>query len=822
MPVYNKPTIQTSGNLSGNGRFDNPVALKDKINLTEITASQLKITGTASIAQLNTLSQTELLVGDKYIVIMSGGTDHLSLDGSGILWGSGSTDPTVGPRGENANILFNGTADRLEIFPGISSSFISGTFIGNGANLTNILPNISESHVVYVSSHSTNAGADGTLKKPFQTVTGALQHIENNINPDDPVLVNLLPGTYDSFTVTRHDTYFKSDFGRDRQRAVIVNGPVIVATDGTQKYNDIIGFEGIFFNTSGGENSVPVVEISGSGKGVTYFDDCYIASSGSAECLKLNNTLTFDNNKLVLRNTTFLGQKMGPDLLSINGGDAELDTCKFYYSSGPVSTGSAVVATGDSYVVADRCLVDVRTNDYPIDLQSATSASVFTNCAIGSTGTTSPGLLYTTKPLTLWNILFTGNSLYNNLILTGSTAGAQIYYSSLNSAIPLTTSGVTMNPLTETHGRVIASALSGNLSSSYLVGAVPVNRGGTGATSFTSASLLIGNATDAFGTINPATSGNLLVSNGTTWTSIGSGSIGGVTGGTTNYIPVWTGANTISTSSLALVASDPSNIVSEVAELTINGRPANPALIGYYDGGNIIIKGGNGDRLPIFTGGYSYYSGGDVILSGGINPYDGSSHGNVKIISGNELHLTASRIHVSGTIQNNLKLNDTSGIIFGVTYGEVGGGNGTSKTLDDYEEGSWTPQFTYNGTSTGQLTTGNSGYYVKIGKKVTCTGYIDCSGGSFAPSDGGGDFLQISGLPFLSKTTGNEPAGALIVTRQDGWSGTQNIPVYGPIESNQTKVNRLQSGGSDLPYMNGNSWTVSLTLRFVLEYISAT
>lgn len=408
MPVYNKPIIQTSGNLSGNGRADSPVVLKDAVSLMSVTAS----------------------------------------------------------------------------------------FSGDGTNLINILPSISESHVVYVSSHATNVGADGTLKKPFQTVSAALTYIGTQISADDPVLVNLLPGTYDPFTVTRHDTYFKSDFGRDRQRAATVNGPIVVATDGAQKYNDIIGFEGIFFNTTG-VNSVPVVEISGSGKGLTYFDDCYIASNGIAECLKLNNTLTFADNKLVLRNTTFLGQIMGPDLLSINGGDAELDSCKFYYSTGTVSTGSAISVTGDSYVVADRCLIDIQTNDYVIDLQpSRISGSVFTNSAIGSTGASSPGLVYTTKPLTLWNMLFTGNTS----LLTGSSPFAQIFYSSLTSVIPVTTSGVTMNPLSETHGTVIASALSGNLSSSYLVGAVPVSKGGTGATTFNSGSYLVGDTANSIKT----------------------------------------------------------------------------------------------------------------------------------------------------------------------------------------------------------------------------------------------------------------------------------------------------------------------------------
>lgn len=43
--------------------------------------------------------------------------------------------------------------------------------------------------------------------------------------------------------------------------------------------------------------------------------------------------------------------------------------------------------------------------------------------------------------------------------------------------------------------------------------------GGTGASSFTANTVLLGNGTSAFGTVAPSTSGNFLASNGTTWVS---------------------------------------------------------------------------------------------------------------------------------------------------------------------------------------------------------------------------------------------------------------------------------------------------------------
>lgn len=111
--------------------------------VTNLTASDVLINnnitvlGTASIAQLNTLNQNELIIGDKYITILSGAVDHPTLDESGIYWGSGSTGVTYGDRGEHAHISFESSGDFLDIFPGLSSSFVSSSnaVIGNGISL---------------------------------------------------------------------------------------------------------------------------------------------------------------------------------------------------------------------------------------------------------------------------------------------------------------------------------------------------------------------------------------------------------------------------------------------------------------------------------------------------------------------------------------------------------------------------------------------------------------------------------------------------------------------------------------------------------------
>lgn len=78
-------------------------------------------------------------------------------------------------------------------------------------------------------------------------------------------------------------------------------------------------------------------------------------------------------------------------------------------------------------------------------------------------------------------------------------------------------------------------------------------------------------------------------------------------------------------------------------------------------------------------------------------------------------------------------------------------------TLDDYEEGTWTPSkfgFTEAGGGSYTLT----GTYTKIGRKVFIKGTVVCSGGATIESVGGST-SYITGLPFTALTT---PGGYVI------------------------------------------------------------
>jgi hypothetical protein len=84
----------------------------------------------------------------------------------------------------------------------------------------------------------------------------------------------------------------------------------------------------------------------------------------------------------------------------------------------------------------------------------------------------------------------------------------------------------------------------------------------------------------------------------------------------------------------------------------------------------------------------------------------------------------------------------------GITFPATQSASTDANTLDDYEEGSWTPSFTSDGGTTGtQTNTSVWGRYIKIGRQVTV--WFKWNG----TLSGYTGTLQISGLPFSVGTS---------------------------------------------------------------------
>ena len=116
----------------------------------------------------------------------------------------------------------------------------------------------------------------------------------------------------------------------------------------------------------------------------------------------------------------------------------------------------------------------------------------------------------------------------------------------------------------------------------------------------------------------------------------------------------------------------------------------------------------------------------------------------------------------------------------GVTLGTATGVYSAAKTLDDYEEGTWTPVIT-DGTNNATSDI-NVATYTKTGDHVHVQGRIRLS--SLGAVSGA---LRLTGLPFTSKAMINN-FGAMTVGRATGLNLTSGTTVCGDLRNNVTRV----------------------------------
>jgi hypothetical protein len=131
-----------------------------------------------------------------------------------------------------------------------------------------------------------------------------------------------------------------------------------------------------------------------------------------------------------------------------------------------------------------------------------------------------------------------------------------------------------------------------------------------------------------------------------------------------------------------------------------------------------------------------------------------------------------------------------------------------ANTLDDYEEGTWTPRLT-DGTNNASGYASRNGRYTKIGNLVTVRVSMSLSNkGSL------GSAIRIGDLPFVSSLNGFQGAG-LAQANWSGLSGTLTGGYYGGeiYLYNQAATGQTNLSGTNLT--NTSEFDISLTYIFV-------
>jgi hypothetical protein len=120
-----------------------------------------------------------------------------------------------------------------------------------------------------------------------------------------------------------------------------------------------------------------------------------------------------------------------------------------------------------------------------------------------------------------------------------------------------------------------------------------------------------------------------------------------------------------------------------------------------------------------------------------------------------------------------------------------------ANTLDDYEEGTWTPTYL---AASGTITTNSntSGNYTKIGRTVFIFGYV-----SYESNSGASGAVTVGGLPFTAGSgygQGSNRSGGVFSTGNFGF--LTNSPQFGNISAGGTTITpRVPNSGA------GTAWT---------------
>ena len=132
---------------------------------------------------------------------------------------------------------------------------------------------------------------------------------------------------------------------------------------------------------------------------------------------------------------------------------------------------------------------------------------------------------------------------------------------------------------------------------------------------------------------------------------------------------------------------------------------------------------------------------------------DSSNNLIIRNNSGNAISTLSSAGNL--TLAGDLVLASTKGINFEASPDIATGETTSSQTLDDYEEGSFTPNWRGNTTAGDATYNTNVGRYTKIGDLVHCNGYSVITGnGGTAPA---GNSFFMGNLPFVSSATTAAP-----------------------------------------------------------------
>jgi hypothetical protein len=182
------------------------------------------------------------------------------------------------------------------------------------------------------------------------------------------------------------------------------------------------------------------------------------------------------------------------------------------------------------------------------------------------------------------------------------------------------------------------------------------------------------------------------------------------------------------------------------------------------------------------TAGYAVTSGAKNTIVGQYNGNQGSldirTASNYVVLSDGDGNVQHSSYNGGTTALQGAVPNAGCGITFPATQNASSNAN----TLDDYEEGTWTPGLSFGGGTTGITYSTQSGGYIKVGAQVTVWAYIVLSskGSATGPA-------RVTGLPFTNVNAPGRSEGA--TASSNYWQNFSGTPIpLGYVQNNSTTI----------------------------------
>ena len=248
----------------------------------------------------------------------------------------------------------------------------------------------------------------------------------------------------------------------------------------------------------------------------------------------------------------------------------------------------------------------------------------------------------------------------------------------------------------------------------------------------------------------------------------------------------------LTASSTGLTLTPTNNVNINVANSNVTFTTANVTGVATFSAGSntapsITTSGDTNTGL--------YFPAADTIgfVEGGVEAMRINSSGNLQTL---------------GTISVGNATPSTSGA--GITFPATQSASSDANTLDDYEEGTFTPTLSSGFSSAPTSYSFQSGSYTKIGRFVYVTLDLDPNGATANATQ-----VRIGGLPFVAATPSIYGAGML--SYQISFNTNSGDSYH--IGANSTLIDIYNDAGSD---RNGNSAGVNINGRIILVAVYQT